>query len=107
MKQICDELGMRFRIVFRDEIWVSILHRRNVTLFACRAFTAVRPEHHHRLDNHRAKVSKLTSFGELADAIEPNDRRYGEAIVQALTVARKIEIDLTRPLFDATEVTMH
>lgn len=107
VKQICDERGMRFRIVFRDEIWVSILHRRNVTLFASRAFTAVRPEHHHRLDNHRAKVSKLTSFGELADAIEPNDRRYGEAIVQALTVARKIEIDLTRPLFDATEVTMH
>lgn len=107
VKQICDEQGMRFRVIFKDQIWLSIVHRRNVTLFANRAFTSIRPEHRHRFGKHRSKTGSLTTFGALADAIEPGNRRYGEAIVQALTVGRKVEIDLTRPLFDATQVTMH
>lgn len=107
VRQICDENGMQFRIVFRDDIWVSIVHRRNVTLFASRAFTTIHPEHLERLDNHREMRGPKTSFAALADVIDPVNRRYGEAIVQALTVARRVEIDLTRPIFDATEVTIH
>lgn len=107
VKQICDECGMRFRVIFKEQLWVSIVHRRNVTLFASRAFTTVQPEHRHRLEKHRGRTDGLTIFGDLADAIEPDNRRYGEAIVQALTVARKVEIDLTKPLFDATEVALH
>ena len=107
VKQICDEQGMRFRVIFKDQIWLSIVHRRNVTLFASRAFTTIRPEHHRRFEIHRSNTDAVTTFGDLANAIEPDNRRYGEAIVQALTVARKVEIDLTRPLFDATEVTLH
>ena len=107
VKQICDEYGMRFRVIFKDQIWLSIVHRRNATLFASRAFTSIRPEHRQRLEKHRSKTDGLTTFGDLADAIEPNNRRYGEAIVQGLTVARKVKIDLTRPLFDATQVTLH
>lgn len=107
VKQICDEKGMRFRIIFKDQIWLSIVHRRNVTLFASRAFTAIRPEHRHRFEKHRNKTASFTTFGDLADAIEPSNRRYAEAIVQALTVARNVEIDLSRPVFDATEVTLH
>ena len=107
VKQVCDEHGMRFRVIFKDQIWLSIVHRRNVTLFASRAFTTIRPEHRHRFEKHRSKTDGFTTFGGLADAIEPGNRRYAEAVVQALTVARKVEIDLTRPLFDATQVTMH
>jgi hypothetical protein len=107
VREICEENKMRFRIVFRDEIWVNVVHRRNVTLFASRAFTTIRPEHLDRLGNHREMTGPKTSFGELAGAIDPVNRRYGEAVVQALTVARRIEIDLTRPIFDATEVTIH
>lgn len=107
VKQICDERGMRFRVIFKDQIWLSIVHRRNVTLFASRAFTTIHPEHRHRFEKHHSKTDGFTTFGDLADAIEPGNRRYGEAIVQALTVGRKIGIDLTRPLFDATQVTMH
>lgn len=107
VKQTCDEQGMRFRIIFKDQIWLSIVHRRNVTLFASRAFTSIRPEHHRRLEKHRDITDGVSNYGELADAIEPNNRRCGEAIVQALTVARKVEIDLARPLFDATKVTIH
>ena len=107
VRDICEEHGMRFKVVFRDDIWVSIVHRRNVILFASRAFTTVRPEHLDRLDNYREKMGPITSFGRLADVIEPADRRNSEAIVQALTVARKIEIDLTKPIFDSTEITMH
>lgn len=107
VKQICDEQGMRFRVIFKDQIWLSIVHRRNVTLFASRAFTTIRHEHLHRFEKHRSKSDGFTTFGDLADTIEPSNRRYAEAVVQALTVARKVEIDLTRPLFDATQVTMH
>ncbi|NVD45101.1 hypothetical protein [Qipengyuania atrilutea] len=107
VKQICDERGMRFRVIFEDQIWLSIVHRRNVTHFASRAFTTIRPEHRHRFEKHCSKTDGFTTFGDLADAIEPGNRRYAEAIVQALTVARKVEIDLSRPLFDTTEVTLH
>ena len=107
VRQICDENRMQFRIVFRDDIWVSIVHRRNVTLFASRAFTTIRPEHLDRFDNHREMRGPKTSFAALADVIDPVNRRYGEAIVQALTVARRVKIDLTRPIFDATEITIH
>lgn len=107
VREICEENRMRFRVVLRDEIWVSIVHRRNVTLFANRAFTTIRPEHLDRLDNHRELRGQKTSFGALANVIDPVNRRYGEAVVQALTVARRIEIDLTRPIFDVTEITIH
>lgn len=107
VRDICEENRMQFRVVFRDDIWVNIVHRRNATLFASRAFTTIRPEHLDRLHNHCEMRGPKTSFGELADAIEPVNRRYGEAVVQALTVARRIEIDLTRPIFDVTEITMH
>ncbi|MFV0645427.1 MAG: hypothetical protein ACK5NN_13175 [Sphingomonadaceae bacterium] len=107
VKRICDEQGMRFRVVFKDEIWVSIVHRRNAVLFASRAFTTILPQHLRRLDKHIGETDGYSAYGDLADALEPNNRRYGEAVVQALTVARRIEIDLTRPIFDATEVTIH
>jgi hypothetical protein len=107
VREICEENRVRFRIVFRDDIWVSIIHRRNVTLFASRAFTTIRPEHLDRLENHRELRGPMTSFGELSDAIDPVNRRYGEAVVQALTVARKVEIELTKPIFDVTEITIH
>lgn len=97
VKQICDEHGMRFRVIFKDQIWLSIVHRRNVTLFASRAFTSIRPEHRHRLEKHRSDSGGVSTFGELVGAIEPENPRYGEAIVQALTVARQVKIDLTKP----------
>lgn len=107
VKRICDEQGMRFRVVFKDGIWVSIVHRRNVVLFASRAFTTILPEHLRRLDKHIGETDGYSAYGDLAEALEPNNRRYGEAVIQALTVARRIEIDLTRPILDATEVTIH
>jgi hypothetical protein len=47
------------------------------------------------------------TFGSTANAIAPECLRTGEAVLQALTVARRIELDLTRPLMDSTPVTIH
>ena len=107
VREVCEEHGIRFRIVFRHQIWNSLVHRRNVTLFCSRRFVTVLPEHVEHLEAHARQVGMDATFGSTANAIAPECLRTGEAVLQALTVARRIELDLTRPLMDSTPVTIH
>ena len=107
VREICEEHGIRFKVVFRHQIWESLIHRRNVTLFCSRRFVTLLPEHIERLEAHARQVGTGSTFGCVAQAVVPRCRRTGEAVLQALTVARRIEVDLTRPLLDATPVTIH
>lgn len=107
VREVCGEHGFRFSIVFRHQIWDSLVHRRNVTLFCSRRFVTVLPEHVERLEAHAKQVGMDATFGSTANAIAPECLRTGEAVLQALTVARRIELDLTRPLMDSTPVTIH
>lgn len=107
VRQICHAAGMAFKIAFRRDIWSSIVHRRNATLFASRAFTTVESEHLRRLEEYAGHAGLSASYGNLAAALEPHDPRTGEAVLQALTVARRVKIDLTKPLLDATPVSIH
>jgi len=65
------------------------------------------PEHVERLEAHARQVGMDATFGNTANAIAPECLRTGEAVLQALTVARRIELDLTGPLMDSTPVTIH
>ncbi|MBC2652399.1 hypothetical protein H7F50_11225 [Novosphingobium flavum] len=107
VREFCHDHGMRFRVMFKHEIWESTTHRQNVALFCSRRFATVRPEHLERLERHAAEVGNDATYGSLAAALEPACARSGEAVLQALTVARRVEIDLTRYLLDATPVTIH
>lgn len=107
VREICEERGIRFRIIFRHQIWESLIHRRNVNLFSARRFVSVRPEHIERLEKHARAVGDEATFGSLSDALDPTRRLMGEAVLQALTVARRVQIDLTRPILDATRITIH
>ncbi len=107
VREICDEHGIRFKIVFRHQLWDSLTHRRNVALFCSRRFVTILPEHIERLDAHAKQVGTDATFGNTAQAIAPRSPRAGEAVLQALTVARRIEVDLTCPLLDTTPVTIH
>jgi hypothetical protein len=105
--EICDEHGIRFKVILRHQIWDSLVHRRNVMLFCSRRFVTILPEHLERLEAHERQVGTDATFGSTAKAIAPNCPRTGEALIQALTVARRIEIDLTCSLLDTTPVTIH
>jgi len=105
--EICDEHGIRFKIVFRHQIWDSLIHRRNVTLFCSRRFVTILPEHLERLYAHERQVGRDATFGSAVSAIAPDCPRTGEAVLQAMTVARRVEMDLTRLLLDTTPVTIH
>ena len=105
--EICDEHGIRFKVILRHQIWDSLVHRRNVMLFGSRRFVTILPEHLERLRAHERQVGTDATFGSAVKAIAPNCPRTGEAVLQALTVARRIEIDLTRSLLDTTPVTIH
>lgn len=107
VREICEEMGIRFRIIFRHQIWESLIHRRNVNLFSARRFVSVTPDHIHRLERHAREVGADATFGSLSDALDPTRRLMGEAVLQALTVARRVQIDLTRPILDATPITIH
>lgn len=107
VREICEERGIRFKVVFRHQIWDSLIHRRNVTLFCSRRFVTILPEHIERLEAHAKQVGTDATFGSAAKAVAPQCPRTGEAVLQALTVARRIEVDLTRSLLDTTPVTIH
>jgi len=107
VREICEKQGIRFKVVYRHDIWKSLIHRRNVSLFCSRRFVTIRPEHVARLEAHGQKMGADATFGSLAEALEPRCARTGEAVLQALTVARRVEIDLTRHLLDATPITIH
>lgn len=102
--EICRRCGWTFKIVLAPEIFVSRHHRDNVELFQSRRFARVSPDHIRRLDSFALKCGLVSSYGELAEVIEPGFAPGGMAVLQALLVRGRISIDLTQPIFHETPV---
>lgn len=106
VREVCRRCGITFRIVFRDEIFRSLVHRRNVSLFASRGFVRLEKHHFHVLADHRRNTGGETTYGELAEALVPGHAASGRALVQSMLVRRLLRIDLTIRLHDASPVTI-
>ncbi|MEJ7777021.1 MAG: hypothetical protein WKF52_06530 [Sphingomicrobium sp.] len=104
--EICRRLGWEFRIVFASEIFVNRHHRANVELFSSRRFATVTPQALRRLELYALRNGQTTTYGDLAATLRPDWEVAGKAVIQALQVRRRIEIDLTRPVHDDTTVVI-
>lgn len=102
--RLCD---IGFGIIFRDEIFESRVHRANAELFAARAFVSVNRAHLDRLEAHAMTRGAQSTYGALAEALEPSAPNFGRALVQALTVRRRVQIDLTARLRPDTPLVIH
>ena len=105
--EICRRCDIEFEIVLRDEIFASRRHRMNCELFASRAFTAVEPIHERRLDAHATERRGETTYGDLAAALDPARPVGAQALVQALTIRRRVEIDLSQRITVTTPIRIH
>ncbi len=105
--EIFRRCGIRFGVIFRDEIFESRTHRANAELFAGRAFVTVSRMHIDRLEAHAMSHGAQSTYGALAEALEPSARNFGKAVFQALVVRRRVEIDLTRRIRSDTPVIIH
>lgn len=105
--EIFRRCGIRFGVVFRDEIFVNRIHRANAELFAARAFATVGRRHVDRLEAHALSHGANSTYGALAEALEPTAANFGKALIQALAVRRRVEIDLTGRLRSDTPLTIH
>ena len=72
-----------------------------------RLSTTIALEHLNRFENFAIRHGRDTTYGELANAIEPLNRARGAAIIQGLTVQRRVEIDLRVKLSHATPLQIH
>ncbi len=107
VEEICRRIGKRFRLVMADEIVLNRWHRDNLELFASRRFVTMPPAHLRRFEGFAVTRGTETTYRELAEAIDPRCTARGKAIVQGLTVQRRVEIDLRRRLTDHTPVRIH
>ncbi|WP_334186044.1 hypothetical protein [Novosphingobium sp.] len=104
--EVLRRCGIGFEIVFRDEIFVDRHHRKNAELFASRAFCHIDPIHIDRLENLAMKGGVNSTFGAVAEALDPASNITGENLVRALTVRRRIKMDIARPITSETPVTI-
>ena len=104
--EVCRRCGMGFRIVYREDLFDSIVHRRNVGLFASQGYAHVRGDHWRALAALRRRHGPTTTYGALAEALEPGHHSAGRAIVQALVVRRVLKMDLADWLDDESPVTI-
>jgi len=105
--EILRRCDIGFCVIFRDEIFRNRIHRANAELFAARAMTTVDRVHIERLEGHALKQGAESTYGALAEALEPRSPQRGRALVQAMTVRRRVEIDITRRLTTDTPLTIH
>jgi hypothetical protein len=105
--EVARRIGKRFRVVMADEIVLNRWHRDNLELFASRRFVTIPPEHLRRFESFAVSRGTETTYGELANAIDPICPARGAAIVQGLTVRRRIEIDLRHRLTNSTPLRIH
>lgn len=102
--EICRRCGWIFRIVLRDEIFTGRIHRENCHLFASRRFVHVSRASLLRLEAIAMSDGPDTTYGRLAAALAPGEAPLGRALVQALTVRRRVGIDLTARVHPRTPV---
>lgn len=106
VSEICRRIGYEFKVVMGDEVFENRHHRRNVETFASRRFTKVAPRHIRVLEAEALNNGPETTYGRLASLMEPKSASAGRAVVQALTVRRRVNIDLTDHVYDHTPVTL-
>lgn len=99
--------GIGFALMFRDEVYKSRHHRRNAELFASRSFVRVTSKHLERLEKHALLEGCMSTYGALAEALEPTSLLHGRALVQALTCRRRVEIDISEPLHAGSPLIIH
>jgi hypothetical protein len=102
--EICRRCGWIFRIVLANEIFANRHHRENCERFAMRRFATVRPRHTDRLENFAITKGVQSTYWDLSEALAPNCIEAGEAILQALTIRRRVRIDLTKRVHAQTPV---
>jgi hypothetical protein len=105
--EICRRIGMRFRLVMADEIVVNRHHRDNLETFAGRRFVTIAPEHLRRFEAFAVNRGTETTYGELANAIDPRCPARGAAVIQGLVVRRRVEIDLRDLITNRTPLRIH
>ncbi|QXQ06231.1 hypothetical protein KX816_18980 [Sphingosinicellaceae bacterium] len=104
VEEICRRIGMRFRLVMADEILENRYHRDNLETFAGRRFVSITPEHFRRFEAYAIQNGSESTYGELANVIDPSCPARGAAVIQGLTVRRRVEIDLRQLLTNRTPV---
>jgi hypothetical protein len=107
VSEICRRVGFQFHIIMGDEVFANRHHRRNVELFASRGFATVTPRHIRKLEAFAVERGPITTYGQLSELLEPDFVPAGKAVVQALVVRRRVQIDLTDHVHDHTPVTLH
>lgn len=107
MDEVCRRIGVRFRLVMANEIILNRHHRDNLELFASRRFLRILPEHMRRFEAFAMTKGSETTYGELARTIDPGRPTKGAATIQALTVRRRVEIDLRAMLSPNTPLRIH
>lgn len=105
--EICRRIGMRFRLVMADEIIENRFHRNNLETFAARRFVSISPEHTRRFESFAIQNGPDTTYGQLANVIDPGCPARGAAVIQGLTVRRRVEIDLRQLLTNRTPLRIH
>lgn len=106
VREVCRRCGIAFRVVFRNEIFRGLVHRRNVSLFASRGFVTIGDHELGVLADHRRRTGGYTTYGELAEALVPGHAAAGRALVQSMLVRRLLRMDLTIRLHDASPLTI-
>lgn len=102
--EICRRCGWIFRIVLADEIFANRHHRENCERFAMRRMATVAPRHIDRLENFAVRNGPESTYWDVAAALAPTCIEAGEAILQALTIRRRVRIDLTRRVHAQTPI---
>lgn len=102
--EICRRCGWILRVVFANEIYATRHHRDNCERFVMRRFLRVTKRELDNLENHALRNGPETTYGDLAAAIAPRSYEAGEAVIQALTLRRRLRIDLTQRVYARTPV---
>lgn len=105
--EICRCCAIPFDVLFSRDVFLSRTHRRQAWEFASRAFVPFDGGHRAALRRHAEETGGRSAFGAVRDALCATSRLQGVALLQAMTVARLIEIDLVRAIRDETPVLVH
>lgn len=100
--EICRRIGWVFRLVLGTEIFENRLHEDNCELFASRRFVRLSERTMDRFEGFAIRRGVETTYGELAEVLDPTCTERGEAFIQALTIRQRIDIDLTGRVYHRT-----
>jgi len=100
--EICRRVGWVFRLVIGPEVFANRHHRDNCELFCSRRFVRIAPRTMDRFEGFAITRGVETTYGELAEALDPTCIERGEAFIHALTIRQRIDIDLTTRVYERT-----